>query len=237
MNVSQPVTQIGGTSFIGNGLSSTSVQVLIEVTPVPSISVSGSVTASSLGGASAVALGELVYYFVVSGPTGTVPVNIKGSASGSGDSLQAILQVSNTNNLPNSEVVTKSFVNGETSWTLNSPFNLNANDIYRVYMEAQGTAGAGAAGQSDSFSTIVDPTFLIDPSFDNAAYSLQFSPGIGDGIAGVPGPHRRCWPSWTDLGERRSSRLVATATENRLMLTQQNLAFFAPAAFSQNLNI
>jgi hypothetical protein len=29
-------------------------------------------------------------------------------------------------------------------------------------------------------------------------------------------PHRRCWPSWPDLGERWPSRLVATAAEERL---------------------
>jgi hypothetical protein len=34
--------------------------------------------------------------------------------------------------------------------------------------------------------------------------------------AGSPRPRRRCWTSRPDLGERRPSRLVATAAENRL---------------------
>jgi hypothetical protein len=29
-------------------------------------------------------------------------------------------------------------------------------------------------------------------------------------------PHRRCWPARPDLGDRRPSRLVATAEEDRL---------------------
>ena len=92
--------------------------------------------------------------------------------------------------------------------------------------------------ESDSFSTIVDPTFLFDPSFDNAGlYSLQFSPGIvGNGIAGVPGPIAgaglpgRSWPSLFSAaggdGDRKSPDVDATKPR-----------FFCPVVFSLKLEI
>jgi hypothetical protein len=57
--------------------------------------------------------------------------------------------------------------------------------------------------------------------------ALYFDAGINgevDGLFGeiqvapssVPGPHRGCGTAWPDLGERWSSRLVATAAEKRL---------------------
>ena len=58
-------------------------------------------------------------------------------------------------------------------------------------------------------SDIVGPTPATGPTF-NAAFSL-------DGVS-VPWPHRRCWSSRPDLGERWPSRLVATAAEDRLSI-------------------
>jgi len=38
--------------------------------------------------------------------------------------------------------------------------------------------------------------------------------------------HRRCWPAWPDLGERWPSRLVATATEDRVSFSPSSRQSF-----------
>ena len=52
-------------------------------------------------------------------------------------------------------------------------------------------------------------------SFDYAVASSGHQRG--------PRPHRRCWPARPDLGERWPSRLVATATANRLITCEHLL--------------
>jgi len=42
--------------------------------------------------------------------------------------------------------------------------------------------------------------------------------------------HRRCWTSRPDLGERRPSRLVATAAEDRLSIKRNLYTLFAAAS-------
>ena len=48
------------------------------------------------------------------------------------------------------------------------------------------------------------------------AGGVSLSPPHQRERAGSDPPHRRCWTSGPDLGERRSSRLVAAPTESRL---------------------
>jgi hypothetical protein len=51
---------------------------------------------------------------------------------------------------------------------------------------------------------------------DVEATSMVTDPKTGKTTMSTTRPHRRCWPSRPDLGERWPSRLVATAEEKRL---------------------
>jgi hypothetical protein len=62
-------------------------------------------------------------------------------------------------------------------------------------------------------SDIVGPDPMTGPTF-NATFSLT-------GVS-VPGPIAGAGPSWPDLGWLWPSRLVATATEDRLSISPTN---------------
>jgi hypothetical protein len=76
-----------------------------------------------------------------------------------------------------------------TNWLINNQtFNLTVNQIYEVDLLVRASASVGEFG-SAGFFVAVDPTFTIDRSFPDAnLYSLEFSAGIGNGTAAVPGP-------------------------------------------------
>ena len=63
--------------------------------------------------------------------------------------------------------------------------SFSANQLYTVSLNviAHNSFGAGSA------YAFLDPTFAFDPSFANAAaYRLEFSPGIGNGVPASPVP-------------------------------------------------
>jgi hypothetical protein len=130
--------------------------------------------------ASAVATMEVQYNFVLSGPTGSVPLFVGASGQTSANGGEDFFQVSGPGNV---DIVSPS----QGSWSINDLYNLQPGEIYTVEMlvasEAAAVSGDSCPGQciAEGGSTI-DPMFYIDPSFSLASeYSLTFSPGINAG--------------------------------------------------------
>jgi hypothetical protein len=72
-------------------------------------------------------------------------------------------------------------------YPLNFRIVVPANDILAVYYQTD----VNFDGSLNTATATVDPVFSIDPSFlaENPGYSLQFSPGIGNGLVSlVPEP-------------------------------------------------
>jgi hypothetical protein len=166
--------QSGGTYSIGSG----SAQASLDLLNGPTLTVWGS---PQPGWFSASSTLNLFYYFTIAGPTSLVPVSVVASGNfSSGGVGQATFILFDT--------TTQSIVLNETaplpgtSWAVNSTYNLTAGDLYRVQLVAQGTADFGG-----SYFASVDPTFTIDPLFQNN-YSLTLSSGIGNGPLAVPAP-------------------------------------------------
>jgi hypothetical protein len=82
-------------------------------------------------------------------------------------------------------------------WNINQVYNLAAGGlIYSVTLQVEQEATAGiicngtpADACLQTGSASIDPIIMIDSSFaNNGLYSIEFSPGIGSGVAAVPGP-------------------------------------------------
>jgi hypothetical protein len=193
INNTTNITQLGPTMMQFNGTSSAGFTATPEISPMPTVMLSGN--ASGVGnnngftGAQVVGILNLEYQFVVVPNPGVPvgPVTIEVIASGSstgGSSPQAAFQINN--------VLTESLTGGSRSWTLDANFSFQANQVYTAYILVEGTASApGCAGMctsSESFSAVVDPILIIAPAFASN-YTLEFSPGVQNGIpGGVPEP-------------------------------------------------
>jgi hypothetical protein len=69
------------------------------------------------------------------------------------------------------------------SFTENGTYVFDTNTIYTVYLEANVFSQPPAGVGDPSLSASVDPQFILP-----VGYSLELSPNIGNGPAGVPGP-------------------------------------------------
>jgi hypothetical protein len=138
--------------------------------------------------ASAVAQLQAQYQFVILGPPGIVPIVVLANGVGLEDALSV-------------QHGTAPFMTADIStptsgqWNINGIYDLQAGGVvYTVTMTVTESAvasttacGAGTCLQTGTAE--IDPSFMIDPNFANAnLYSIEFSPGIGDGLAAVPGP-------------------------------------------------
>jgi hypothetical protein len=160
--------------------------------------------------AKAISYAEMTYYFRISGPDGTVPVNfnVVGGFDGSGvggagsHKMEAYAYVDGPNGLALGEYYRKGFsgvvqastnvvisgAGAKTSFSDQSIHFLSANYDYRVRLSAlnwsfvAGNLGGGGA----NLDVFVDPIFTIQPGYEN--YALTFSEGIGNSVASVPEP-------------------------------------------------
>jgi len=168
----------------------------------PNLAVSGSAfghdSGGPAGGSNAVGVLDFYYYFAIcsnatcSGPQNNVSLGVTaagsagGTASGGGfySTFQSTMLV--TNNTTGAAVISESHSGPSPfSWTLSSSFNFWTNQVYRVEMVAEGAANAGTG--SASFFANVDPYFALNVA-DAGLYQLQFSNGVVNEIASVPGP-------------------------------------------------
>ncbi|MCP3442050.1 PEP-CTERM sorting domain-containing protein [Bradyrhizobium sp. CCGUVB14] len=157
-----------------------SIVASVGLTPSPSISVTGH---SDPGISGVYGLLELTYYFTIKGASGAVPVNIQAAGGISNSNWEAVFQVDSTNvsDYVSPHVAGMVSGPGNQTFSINQAYDLQANEVYRVYMLAAGIT----SWNGGSFSAWVDPTFTIDPSVASQ-YSLQFSDGIGNTISAVP---------------------------------------------------
>jgi hypothetical protein len=162
----QPVTSPGQTSLAADTFfGPASVTVDIDLSPIPSVSMTGV-------GKGEVGISALTYYFAVVGPSGPVPISINAMGSTTGAGGEDAFLVQTTVNPAFSPLLVSSPTQGD--WTINGKYSVDANVIYRVSLQVE-TDGDG--------SSYIDPTFTIDPSYQN--YSLIFSAGV---VSGVPEP-------------------------------------------------
>jgi hypothetical protein len=188
------ITQLGSTMMqLNGGISSVSFTATAEISPMPTVMLSGSASGgddnNGFHAAQVVGILNLQYQFVVvpnaGAPVGPVPIEVVASGSSTGgQSPQAAFQINN--------IVTESLSGGNRSWSLDATFNFQANQVYTAYILVEGSASnpicGGICSSSESFSAVVDPIFIISPDFANN-YTLEFSPGVQNGIAGgVPEP-------------------------------------------------
>ena len=134
-------------------------------------------------GARVYGLVELTYYFTITGASGAVPVNIKAAGGILNSDWEAAFQVDSIDPSDQMSPHVAGLVSGAgvQSFSIDQVYQLQANEVYRVYMLAAGISYAG------SFNAWVDPTFTIDPAVANQ-YSLDFSEGIGNSVSAVPEP-------------------------------------------------
>jgi hypothetical protein len=195
------------------GGSIASASVTIETTPSPRLSITATTDAFGPGQASSVASVNpiaITYSMEILGPTGYVPIQVH---AGGGEQVLSMTK----DNIYSTTTVTSGFEiytsnpqsplvedansltvtnNPQSSAPLPSPqtwtdndtyFNtLKTNTIYQVQLFVDIGEFYDYTPGSQSFSLFVDPQFVIAAS-DPGAYSLVFSPGIGNGTA-VPEP-------------------------------------------------
>jgi hypothetical protein len=179
-------------SAVGN-FSQLNGNAQASVSVVPSSSIYTSLSVSQYYSASTTI--ETIYYFMVAGPDGTVPIHISaaGGASGgfvspggAGGGTDFIVQRA-AGSL--SDVVNISG-NFNEWWTVEGYYNFVANVPYMVDLHLSGSASGGGlslpVGGLASFSAFVDPVFTLGPGYDG--YSLIFSDGVGNSPVSVPGP-------------------------------------------------
>lgn len=158
----------------------------------------------------------LVYAFEILGPSGTVPVQVRVTTSVAGndvlgefDQVSAQFIVSQTNLYSQLSGLSVGVgysvfedsgatINDTTTWdnksdtsagsssyTDTNTYDFQTNTIYYVGL----ANGIFALSASSSASAYTDPTFQIAPGTPNAgSYSFIYSPGVGNGVSGVPEP-------------------------------------------------
>ena len=174
-------------------------------TPVAAVSVrmSSSPGASSSGGGSF----GLIYYFEISGPAATVPIQVISAGQSSiladGPGVypaeivsQAYLGISSsagtlTNDASQQEKLGYSYdVTGSDHFSEDGIFLAKTNQEYQVLIRVYVDGAVYGAGGFISIYASIDPQILIAPGTPNSdGYSLMFSPRVGDGpITSIPEP-------------------------------------------------
>jgi hypothetical protein len=100
--------------------------------------------------------------------------------------------------------------------------SVTSNTLYGVYMHAE--AFTTDSLETETASSSIDPRIGFDPNFADASqFQLLFSEGISPAnFSSVPAPIAGAGFPGLIFGERWSSRLVATAAENRLNIFPRN---------------
>ena len=193
---SQTVTNITGEGAVsGSGPGGSNVSATFSLDgPLVTLSGTANGQSSQVGGNV-----NLFYYFNVNGPSGSfVPIHVNAAGSWSlnlpnpneGAFVQSFFSIINISNNSTPFSLSEDHQNNFTSsgsWSLDNTYSFLADTTYRVAMTVQGSAGINTAGGSASFSATVDPLFTIDPAYAGS-YSLDFSRGVTNSVASVPGP-------------------------------------------------
>lgn len=168
-------------------------------TPSPSLTMSGTAWTVGVNGANAqvnIGNANLNYTMFIEGPTPTVQVKVDAhgavtvssiAAGGSNDFATVYFGVAgqffNTATVGTGNgLITNSFDNTNT-------YVLSTNYAYSLdlYGHLQVSVSGNQGGGTSTFSGWIDPTFTIVG--DNAdAYTISFSPGIGNSMGAVPEP-------------------------------------------------
>jgi len=172
------------------------VQFSSMATPAPSLKAGVEVNSGYYGRSS----GMLVYEMQITGPGGSVPVNVQvaGSAAGSSitthafasfalKALWSLESVSGGQLLVSGEGINTASLQGSYSESFSKTHELmlTAGHIYRITMVADAGAAAGV-GLSASGSAYIDPIFSFGAGV-GSEYSFAFSEGIGN-AAGTETP-------------------------------------------------
>jgi hypothetical protein len=168
--------------------------------PSPSMTMFGTVWAAPANGADAsVSIGNatLTYLMQIAGPTPFVSVQVDAHGSvtvssiAAGGSSNNFAQVSfgiageffDTALVNTSQGLTTKTFNDTNTYTLATNYQYSVMLYANLYASSSGNYGGGTA----TFSGFIDPTFTVVG--DNAdAYTLSFSPGIGNSVGAVPEP-------------------------------------------------
>ena len=217
--ISDSVTSLPNSSVPGSAQGDASVALTPIPQVSADLSVTAIGTPHQIGGTQGQSTATVTYQMEVLGPTSTVvvAVNAKGgvsttAVSPSDDQMKALAQFQVQDptskfliNDKVSLVAVSNFANpsANVSGSLATGFTGGFNDtsgysfvigqIYSVMIKADAEDtifGGGVPGGTEGESAFVDPTFFIDRTFaDPNNYTILFSPGIGDGMAGgVPEP-------------------------------------------------
>lgn len=169
-------------------------------TPAPSLTMFGSAWTVPVNGANAsVSVGNatLTYLMQITGPTpfASVQVDAHGSVTVSsiatGGSTNNFAQVSfgiagqffDTALVNASEGLTTKTFNDTNTYVLATNYQYSV----QLYANLQAIVSGNSGGGTATFSGFIDPTFTVVG--DNAsAYTLSFSPGIGNSVGAVPEP-------------------------------------------------
>ena len=174
----------------------TSATSKVQASTSPSITAS----ASTNDNAVATALGQLIYYIEVSGPTGTVLLDFTGLGSVASTTIPGdfssdiqlsvggslIAYIGSTDGvasvLGTSPGVAAGF--NPNGFTISDSLSVAANSAIEVilFTEASAKEGAGSA------SAFLDPFFFVDPSTPNANEYSIITDGIGNSPATTPIP-------------------------------------------------
>jgi PEP-CTERM motif len=140
-------------------------------------------------------LAELTYFFELSGPDSTVPLDFSAIVDyqGAGNALSGYVEITNTGtSIQLLGVATGSGSGDYTAFWNYAPLSATSNVLYEVQLAAGFACGdvGGIAEpcEAETNSLFIDPVITIDPGFANANdFTLGFSPGVGDSFP-VPEP-------------------------------------------------
>jgi len=180
----------GGTNLLGGTLNAGGA-------PVPSLV--GLVSGGDLVGGSMDSM--LVYEFVVDGPTVGIPVEmlvdasvgwgvggnvINGQASSQWGAFAAVSVNGGANLVTACGESTDCSDNGSSD-TLH--VFTNTGDLNTVFVHVAASASNFfVKGNVTTVSVFADPVIHFTSGFDSTGFSIELSPGIGNGLAGVPEP-------------------------------------------------
>jgi hypothetical protein len=151
------------------------------LTPAPSIKATVSLTVQGdVDFMLATSHAYMTYYFQIDGPDGTVPVQVHATGMADGDPMNSGLEFE----------VDPVILDLGLTISDDGVYSFETNTLYGVIL------AANIHTEIDGFSgspVTVTRTAFIDPSFnlltDDPAYSIEFSPGIGNSLP--PRPNSR----------------------------------------------